>query len=221
VSLHSPKAPPRLGLISALCEQPSLPPSFAHSFWSQDYRSGLETLYGKLEQGVAENDEISAFLRHRAAVTRDFAQALASQTPSATGQGFAADEGAGLVFAFRGLQGASPARLVSLPSYFPVGHRVLTRPLISACCPSCHASRYSTVQDVTQAQVYARQAEAVLENLAIPFERWARAHADRLGQSRTVVLDGWIAEWEAQTADIDKVSCSSEPSLKGQFRDSS
>lgn len=28
----------------------SLPLTFANSFWSQDYRKGLQVLYGKLEQ---------------------------------------------------------------------------------------------------------------------------------------------------------------------------
>jgi hypothetical protein len=28
----------------------TLPPSFTNSFWSQDYRRGLETLFDKLEQ---------------------------------------------------------------------------------------------------------------------------------------------------------------------------
>lgn len=58
----------------------SLPLSFTNSFWSQDYRKGLEVLFAKLEQvssqllrgisrthsfiqGVAENDEIVAFVR--------------------------------------------------------------------------------------------------------------------------------------------------------------
>ena len=60
----------------------SLPLTFTNSFWSQDYRRGLEVLYGKLEQvraahifsvalclcpfflqGIAENDEIVAFVR--------------------------------------------------------------------------------------------------------------------------------------------------------------
>lgn len=61
----------------------SLPLQFQNSFWSQDYRKGLEVLYSKLEQvrqaysenplrgsnrlvqGVAENDEIVAFIRVR------------------------------------------------------------------------------------------------------------------------------------------------------------
>ena len=59
----------------------SLPLTFTNSFWTQDYRKGLETLYKKLElvmtrllfgtfnltslqcQGVVENDEIVAFIR--------------------------------------------------------------------------------------------------------------------------------------------------------------
>lgn len=62
----------------------SLPLTFTNSFWTQDYRKGLEVLYAKLEQvfislaklflrtsshlssykqGVAENDEIVTFVR--------------------------------------------------------------------------------------------------------------------------------------------------------------
>lgn len=41
----------------------SLPLSFTNSFWSQDYRKGLETVFAKLEQGSQENDEIITFIR--------------------------------------------------------------------------------------------------------------------------------------------------------------
>jgi hypothetical protein len=57
----------------------SLPLSFNNSFWTQDYRNGLEVLYNKLEQvrvllmhsthitdlpqGATENIEIVAFIR--------------------------------------------------------------------------------------------------------------------------------------------------------------
>jgi hypothetical protein len=61
----------------------SLPLSFNNSFWTPDYRKGLEVLYSKLEevlsvlyrhqcvltvrlmQGTVENDEIVAFIRVR------------------------------------------------------------------------------------------------------------------------------------------------------------
>lgn len=45
----------------------SLPTTFSNSFWTQDYRKGLEVLYGQLEQSVGENTEIAAFIRVRAA----------------------------------------------------------------------------------------------------------------------------------------------------------
>ncbi|PPQ63306.1 hypothetical protein CVT24_006751 [Panaeolus cyanescens] len=83
----------------------SLPLTFTNSFWTQDYRKGLEVLYAKLEQGVAENDEIVAFVRARAAAERQLATSLTN--PAATGRadtGFSADDGASLLMAFRGLQ---------------------------------------------------------------------------------------------------------------------
>ena len=41
----------------------SLPLTFSNSFWTQDYRKGLEVLYGQLEQSIAENSEIASFIR--------------------------------------------------------------------------------------------------------------------------------------------------------------
>lgn len=77
----------------------SLPLTFTNSFWSQDYRRGLEVLYGKLEQvraahissvalrlcpffyqGIAENDEIVAFVRVCSCVS-SFGNHLTSPRP--------------------------------------------------------------------------------------------------------------------------------------------
>ncbi|KAI0058993.1 hypothetical protein BV25DRAFT_1890544 [Artomyces pyxidatus] len=80
----------------------SLPLSFTNSFWSQDYRKGLEVLYKKLEQGTVENDEILAFIRARADAEGNVAAALTHT--AGTGSGFTADDGATLLMAFRGLQ---------------------------------------------------------------------------------------------------------------------
>ncbi|KAG6909042.1 hypothetical protein DXG01_002316 [Tephrocybe rancida] len=87
----------------------SLPLSFTNSFWSQDYRRGLQVLFNKLDQGVAENAEIVAFIRARAVAEGHLAIALT--TPSLTGPaGFSADDGASLLMAFRGLQAESVAQ---------------------------------------------------------------------------------------------------------------
>ncbi|KAI9458178.1 hypothetical protein BJY52DRAFT_1270186 [Lactarius psammicola] len=82
----------------------SLPLSFSNSFWTQDYRKGLEVLYDKLEQGASENTEIIAFIRARAQAEDDIGVALASTTKTASGTAFGADDGATLLMAFRGLQ---------------------------------------------------------------------------------------------------------------------
>ncbi|KZT27869.1 hypothetical protein NEOLEDRAFT_1154840 [Neolentinus lepideus HHB14362 ss-1] len=89
----------------------SLPLSFNNSFWSQDYRRGLEVLYGKLQQGVAENEEIVAFIRARANAEAALAESLMVPMPTGNkGTGFDADDGASLLMAYRGLQSESVAQ---------------------------------------------------------------------------------------------------------------
>ncbi|OAX43944.1 hypothetical protein K503DRAFT_610472 [Rhizopogon vinicolor AM-OR11-026] len=89
----------------------SLPLTFTNSFWTQDYRKGLETLYNKLEQGLLENDEIVAFIRARAVAEAQIATSF--QYPasvSSQGTGFNNDDGASLLMAFRGLQEESKSQ---------------------------------------------------------------------------------------------------------------
>ncbi|KAF9245227.1 hypothetical protein BU15DRAFT_41061 [Melanogaster broomeanus] len=89
----------------------SLPLTFTNSFWTQDYRKGLEILYNKLEQGVAENDEIVAFIRARANAENQLATTLLSPaTIGSQGTGFNKDDGASLLMTFRGLQAESVAQ---------------------------------------------------------------------------------------------------------------
>ncbi|KAK0202951.1 hypothetical protein DFS33DRAFT_1343865 [Desarmillaria ectypa] len=89
----------------------SLPLSFNNSFWSQDYRKGLEVLFQKLDQGVAENEEIIAFIRSRIIAESQLAIALMNpMLTGAQGVGFGADDGASLLMTFRGLQSESAAQ---------------------------------------------------------------------------------------------------------------
>ncbi|CDZ97766.1 Rho GTPase activation protein [Phaffia rhodozyma] len=88
----------------------SLPSTFVNSFWTQDYRNGLEILYSKLEQGFAEDQEILGFIKSRSAATQSFSLALLDLPPSLNSDGFDKDEGAGLRFAFRGIQDQSRAQ---------------------------------------------------------------------------------------------------------------
>ncbi|KAG9223920.1 hypothetical protein CCMSSC00406_0004464 [Pleurotus cornucopiae] len=89
----------------------SLPLNFNNSFWTHDYRRGLEVLYNKLEQGVAENEEIVTFIRSRAIAEGALATSLTVPMPTgAPGSGFGADDGASLLHTFIGLQAESVAQ---------------------------------------------------------------------------------------------------------------
>ncbi|EIW58648.1 uncharacterized protein TRAVEDRAFT_47790 [Trametes versicolor FP-101664 SS1] len=80
----------------------SLPTTFSNSFWTQDYRKGLEVLYGQLEQSIGENTEIAAFIRTRAAAELAIAAQLNAPPPARSV--FDVDDGASLLMAFRGLR---------------------------------------------------------------------------------------------------------------------
>lgn len=41
----------------------TLPPSFYNSFWSTEYRAGLEVLFDSLNQGVLENQIVADFIQ--------------------------------------------------------------------------------------------------------------------------------------------------------------
>jgi hypothetical protein len=81
------------------------PQSFSTSFWTPDYISGVNVLFDKLEQGVAENAQVLAFLSNRISVESAYAANLETtardvQTGSAATAGFNRDEGASLKQAF-------------------------------------------------------------------------------------------------------------------------
>jgi len=40
----------------------TLPPSFYNSFWTPDYRRGLDVLFNNLQLGVLEDDDIAEFI---------------------------------------------------------------------------------------------------------------------------------------------------------------
>ncbi|OCH93651.1 hypothetical protein OBBRIDRAFT_790007 [Obba rivulosa] len=86
----------------------SLPLTFQNSFWTQDYRKGLEVLYSQLEQGLIENDEVIAFIRARAIAESALSTSLTSALSK--GAAFERDDGASLHLAFRGLKEESIAQ---------------------------------------------------------------------------------------------------------------
>ncbi|KAI0821557.1 hypothetical protein BC629DRAFT_1278140 [Irpex lacteus] len=85
----------------------TLPLTFQNSFWSQDYRTGLEVLFTQLEKGVLQNEEIVAFIKTRAAAEAALATALTTPDPSS--KAFDVESGASLPLAFLGLKEESVA----------------------------------------------------------------------------------------------------------------
>ncbi|KAL9713703.1 Rho-GTPase-activating protein 8 [Leucoagaricus gongylophorus] len=162
----------------------SLPLSFNNSFWTQDYRRGLEVLYRKLEQGVAENQEIIDFIRARSAAEAHLADTLINNLtsrrgtpytfPSKTasphwtpGTGFNADDGASLLLAFRGLQAESTA----------------------------------------QGQAHRSIAKELIILVADPFEEWSEGYKarTRIRQSKTIMIGTWLKDYEQAREDVAKL----------------
>ncbi|BEI80589.1 hypothetical protein CcaverHIS002_0111180 [Cutaneotrichosporon cavernicola] len=54
----------------------TLPPSFFNSFWSPDYRTGLDTLFRQLEAGTIENNEVADFINAQARAHQSLAALL-------------------------------------------------------------------------------------------------------------------------------------------------
>jgi hypothetical protein len=71
-------------------------PGFAESFWTPDYISGLEVLYGKLQQGVSENQQIITIATMRATAEELYGSKLEEVAPAVdrVTSGFTKDEGA-------------------------------------------------------------------------------------------------------------------------------
>jgi len=73
-------------------------PGFADSFWSSDYAGGLGVLFGKLQQGIVENQQVLTIARMRAEVEELYGRRIGDILPATdkmTG-GFARDDGASL-----------------------------------------------------------------------------------------------------------------------------
>ena len=71
-------------------------PGFADSFWSGDYAGGLGVLFGKLQQGVQENEQVLTIARMRAEAEEQYGKKLSDIIPTTEriAGGFQRDDGA-------------------------------------------------------------------------------------------------------------------------------
>ncbi|KAK3715295.1 Rho-GTPase-activating protein 8 [Vermiconidia calcicola] len=137
--------------------------SFSSSFWSSDYAAGLGVLFGKLQQGVQENEQILTVARMRADA-EDVYGARLLDIEAATNRidgGFQRDDGASVKKAYEGvrIEMGEAAR-----SHRKIGSNIrelVLNPFARWC--EQHAARVQNSQDDLQGRIrsHDRQAETV------------------------------------------------------------
>ncbi|KAF2684758.1 hypothetical protein K458DRAFT_477477 [Lentithecium fluviatile CBS 122367] len=136
---------------------------FAGSFWSSDYAGGLGVLFGKLQQGVQENQQILTVARMRADAEEIYGNSLASITPATerVSGGFSRDEGASVRKAYEGVRTEMDTAANSHRKIASNIRELVVNPFGRWC--EAHAARIQNSQDDLQSRIklHDRQAEAV------------------------------------------------------------
>ncbi|KAF2757066.1 hypothetical protein EJ05DRAFT_477292 [Pseudovirgaria hyperparasitica] len=137
--------------------------SFSSSFWSGDYAGGLGVLFGKLQQGVQENQQVLTIARLRADAEELYGNKLGTIT-SATDNisgGFQRDEGASVRKAYEGVRTEMEAASQSHKKIASNIRELVINPFSRWC--EAHAARVQNSQDDLQnrSKLHDRQAESV------------------------------------------------------------
>ncbi|KAL5405846.1 hypothetical protein PMIN03_008163 [Paraphaeosphaeria minitans] len=136
---------------------------FAGSFWSSDYAGGLGVLFGKLQQGVQENQQILTVTRMRADAEEVYGNSLASITPATerVSGGFSRDEGASVRKAYEGVRTEMETAAANHRKIGSNIRELVVTPFSRWC--EAHAARVQNSQDDLQSRIklHDRQAEAV------------------------------------------------------------
>ncbi|KAH3916003.1 hypothetical protein HBI56_039170 [Parastagonospora nodorum] len=136
---------------------------FATSFWSSDYAGGLGVLFGKLQQGVQENQQILTVARMRADAEEVYGNSLANIGPATDriNGGFNRDEGASVRKAYEGVKAEMEAAASNHKKIASNIRELVVNPFGRWC--DAHASRVQNSQDDLQSRIkiHDRQADAV------------------------------------------------------------
>ncbi|KAH8650903.1 hypothetical protein BGZ60DRAFT_388670 [Tricladium varicosporioides] len=139
-------------------------PGFADSFWSSgDYAGGLGVLFGKLQQGVAENQQILTIARMRAEAEDVYGMRLGEIGP-ATDRipgGFGRDDGASVRKAYDGVRTEMEEAAKNHRKIAQSIRDLVVAPFTRWC--DAHESRIQNSQDELQSRIkmHDKQAEAV------------------------------------------------------------
>ena len=133
---------------------------FADSFWSGDYAGGMGVLFGKLQQGVIENQQVLTIARMRAEAEELYARRLGDITPTTNRMsgGFAKDDGASLKKAYEGVRGEMEAAARSHKNIASNISELVVVPFSRWC--EAHESRVQNSQDDLQARLRAHDKQA-------------------------------------------------------------
>ncbi|OJD32469.1 and fes cip4 domain protein [Diplodia corticola] len=136
---------------------------FANSFWSGDYAGGLGVLFGKLQQGVQENEQVLTIARLRADAEDAYAGKLSEIAPATDrlSGGFGRDDGASVRKAYEGVRTEMEQASQSHKKIASNIRELVVQPFGRWC--EAHAARVQNSQDDLQARikVHDKQAEAV------------------------------------------------------------
>ncbi|KAL9100417.1 MAG: hypothetical protein Q9163_004199 [Psora crenata] len=133
---------------------------FADSFWSGDYVGGLGVLFGKLQQGIIENQQVLTIARMRAEAEEMYSRKLGDIIPTTdrmTG-GFARDDGASLKKAYEGVRGEMEAAAKSHKNIASNISELVVVPFSRWC--EAHEGRVQNSQDDLQARLKAHDKQA-------------------------------------------------------------
>ncbi|KAL1968503.1 hypothetical protein VTN77DRAFT_1713 [Rasamsonia byssochlamydoides] len=138
-------------------------PGFADSFWTPDYATGLGVLYGKLQQGIAENQQILTIASMRADAEEAYATKIGDIAPAVDriANGFTKDEGASVRKAYDGIR---TQMIEASKNHHKIASNIreLVVTPFSRWCDQ-HAARVQNSHDDLQARIkeHAKQAELV------------------------------------------------------------
>lgn len=169
------------------------PPSFQNSFWSYpSYRPGAQSLYGKLQAGLDENESILAFVAHRAELEYNHAEALATPHPQPSFPAPLFKQAAGILHEV-------------LPLDSSLGASSASRGFNANSSATSRAFRMIQAEtNTTHANAHGKVARHLEKSILEPFGKWAADHRDRITQSWEHV-DATLTRFERQKSEVDKL----------------
>ncbi|KFY41748.1 hypothetical protein V494_02809 [Pseudogymnoascus sp. VKM F-4513 (FW-928)] len=138
-------------------------PGFADSFWSSDYAGGLGVLFGKLQQGVLENQQVLTIARMRAEAEDLYGMRLGDIGPATDKMagGFTRDDGASLKKAYDGVRSEMEEASKNHRRIASSIRELVVNPFSRWC--DAHENRVQSSQDDLQSRIkyHDKQADTV------------------------------------------------------------